>query len=171
MMKMKYTALIIAISQIILCANLCAQSSAKEGCRLTMVIPEHFVSAESQDDVISYRSKRGRTTLSMSKYNKDAQKSYSNAQSAADQTYKGLKEKGIAIEMNVVSEDVGKTSFTIVSWVIPSLKKGFEPHMVAFNDECDILYRFTMTSSTSNKKELDKAFRSFLRTCKRSKSK
>jgi len=159
MMKMKYTALIIAISQIILCANLCAQSSAKEGCRLTMVIPEHFVSAESQDDVISYRSKRGRTTLSMSKYNKDAQKSYSNAQSAADQTYKGL------------SEDVGKTSFTIVSWVIPSLKKGFEPHMVAFNDECDILYRFTMTSSTSNKKELDKAFRSFLRTCKRSKSK
>ncbi len=168
---MKYIVLVLAISQGILCADLSAQSDTEAGCRLTMVIPEYFVNAGTQDDVISYRSKRGRTALSMSKYSKDSQKSYGNAQSAADQIYRGLKETGIATEMNVVNEKVGKTSFTIVSWVIPSLKKGFEPHMVAFNDACDILYQFNMTSSTSNKKELDKAFRSFLRTCKPSKSK
>jgi hypothetical protein len=168
---MKYILFILALSQAMVMTTLRAQSSDDERCRLTMVIPEHFVSAGTQDNVISYRSKRGRTTLSMSRYNKDSQEGYMNAQSAADRTYKDLKETGIAIEMNVVNEAVGKTSFTIVSWVIPSLKKGFEPHMIAFNDECDILYRFSMTSSTSNKKELDKAFRSFLRTCKRSKSK
>lgn len=167
---MKYIIPFLAILQLTLFVDLSAQSDKDESCRLTMVIPDSFTRAGASEGEVKYKSKRGRTTLTMYKAFKDAQNGYMNAQTAADHAYQELKKEGLASEMSVVSEKIGKTSFTIVAWVIPSLKKGFEPYMVAFNDECEILYQFKMSSTTSSKKELDKAFRSFLRSCKRGKS-
>ena len=167
---MKYIILVLALTQVTLSVDLNAQSDKDDSYRLTMVIPDNYANAGSDESTANYKSKRGRTSLSLFKAFKDEQKGFKSAQEAADQAYKELQQEGLATEMSVVTEKIGNSSFTILSWVIPRLKNDFEPHMIAFNDECEILYRFTMSSTTSNKKELDKVFRSFLRSCKKSKT-
>ena len=123
---MKYFALLLTLLQCSLTFDVSAQptSPTEESCRLTMVIPSHFVRAGQEEGVVKYRSKKNKTSLTMTKDYKDAQDGFLTAQAAADQVYKELIQKGNVTALSVVNEKIGKTEFVTVSWLEHSQNRG-----------------------------------------------
>ncbi len=167
---MKYFAILFTILPSLLMVDASAQPSADANCRLTMVIPKSFVQAGKEPGVAAYRSKSNSTSLTMTRYEKDAQNEFISALSAAENTYDRVAREETVDDLNIYKEKIGKTDFMIVSWIDHGSMNGFSTCMTAFNSDCEILYKFEMTSPTSSKEALDKEFRSFLRSCKRSKT-
>lgn len=146
--------------------DLQAQSTSEEAQFLSMIVPTHYIKKNIEDGVEKFESTLNRSLLSRSKQYKGAEDGFLSARSAADFDYQMLSAHNENEEVNMISEKIGALRYSVVSWTLTGERQLNTNYIRAYNDDGQFIHCFEMNSSSSTKKQLEKAFRSFLRTCK-----
>lgn len=143
-----------------------AQSFDSETSYITVLVPSHFIMMGSKVGEDRYRSKKNHALLSLSKEYKGLEDSFLSATSASSFARKMLSSEERNLDVSVVDEKIGKLQYSIVSWLERGERNRVTNHMRAYNDTGVFIHCFEMSSHKSNMNQLDKAFHSFLKSCR-----
>jgi hypothetical protein len=143
-----------------------AQKRPIEKCRLAFILPGGFEYVEFDDKIQTFQSSRPDTFLAMSKTIRDSHYNLFTARAIAMEDFNNIILDDKTFEVQISEETLSDMQFTVIRWFRKQNKKSMTYHMTAYNDECNVVYKFELCTKETSMADMDFTFITLLESCR-----